>query len=69
MIIAFPPSTRTAQRLASDLRSRGFYTLPDRIWNSVADLAEHFAEATPTHVQLNWLQYVHQHLLEARDGH
>ena len=65
-IAAFPLSAKAAHRVARQLRSDGFWTMPPRIWNGVADLAEVFAEYPPTPSQLTWLAATHrQFLIEA----
>ena len=62
-IIAFPPSEKTAHRVARQLRSDGFWIMPPHTWNGVADLAELFAEHTPTAMQLAWLRAAHRQFL------
>ena len=65
-LVAFPPSRKTAHRLARCLRTEGFYWLPDRIWNNAADLVEHLADTAPTNSQLIWLWSAHQSFLELK---
>jgi hypothetical protein len=65
-LVAFPPTPRTAHRLARRLRTEGFYSLPQRTWNCAADLVEHLAEATPS--QLLWLWRVYESLLSSQVG-
>jgi hypothetical protein len=67
-LIVFPPSWRTAHRLACRLRTEGFYSLPDRIWNNAADLVEHLTDASPTSSQLMWLWSAHQSFLDLETG-
>jgi hypothetical protein len=62
-IVAFPPSAKTAHRVARQLRCDGFWTMPPRIWNGVADLVEVFAEYPPTPSQLLWLAAAHRQFL------
>jgi hypothetical protein len=62
-IVAFPPSVKTANRVARQLRRDGFWTMPPRIWNGVADLVEVFAEYPPTPSQLLWLAAAHRQFL------
>jgi hypothetical protein len=63
-VVALPPSPRVAHRLARKLRTDGFWSLPPRIWNGAADLAEVFAESNPTPAQLAWLWSAHEKFLE-----
>jgi hypothetical protein len=63
-VLAFPASRKTAHSLARRIRSSGFFPLPERNWNCVADLAEHLAEAEPTSSQLIFLSPVHQSCLD-----
>jgi hypothetical protein len=63
-VIAFPATRKTAHTVARRLRTGGFYSLPPRIWNCVADLAEHLTEAEPTSSQLIFLSGVHQTFLD-----
>jgi hypothetical protein len=63
-IIAFPAARKTALTAARWLRTSGFYSLPQRTWNCVADLAEHLMEAEPTSSQLIFLWGVHQTFLD-----
>jgi hypothetical protein len=65
-VIALPPTSMTAHRLARWLRTEGFYSLPDRTWNCAADLAEHLAEAAPTASHLLWLWRAHEGFLSSR---
>jgi hypothetical protein len=62
-VVAIPPTSRTAHRLARHLRTAGFWTLPPRTWNGAADLVEHLAEAAPTESQLQWLWRAHEGFL------
>jgi hypothetical protein len=64
-ILAFPLSPRTAHQIARRLRTDGFWTMPPRLWNGCADLAEALAEYPPTPRQLVWLRDAHQQFLEA----
>ena len=63
-VTALPASRKTAHMLARRLRTGGFYSLPPRTWNCVADLAEHLTEAEPTSSQLIFLWGAHQTLLD-----
>jgi hypothetical protein len=67
-IVPFPPTLRTAHRLARQLRTEGFYALPPGTWNCAADLVEHLAEAAATSSQLRWLSRAHETLLSSRTG-
>ena len=63
-VIAFPATRKTAHTVALRLRTGGFYSLPPRTWNCVADLAEHLTEAEPTSSHLMFLWGAHQKLLD-----
>jgi hypothetical protein len=65
-VVAFPPTSRTAHHLACQLRTKGFYSLPDRTWNCAADLVEHLAETAPSASQLRWLWRAHESFLASR---
>jgi hypothetical protein len=67
-IIAFPPSAKTAHRVARQLRTDGFWTLPLNLWHGAADLVEVFAEYPPTPTQLAWLTAAHRQFLNGRMG-
>jgi hypothetical protein len=67
-LVAFPPSPQTAHRIARHLRGAGFYTLPDRVWSNVADLAEVLADAAPTPSQLIWLWQASEAFLAIKSG-
>jgi hypothetical protein len=62
-LVAFPPSPRNARLIARRLRSEGFYSLPDRLWNGAADLAELLADTGPTNRQLIWLHRSYEFFL------
>jgi hypothetical protein len=62
-VIAFPATRKMGLTLARWHRTSGFYSLPQRTWNCVADLAQHLTEAEPTSSQLIFLSGVHQTLL------
>jgi hypothetical protein len=63
-VIAFPATRKTAHAVARRLRTCSFYSLQQRTWNCVADLAEHLKEAEPTSSQLIFLWGVHQTFLD-----
>ena len=64
-LIALPPSPRMAHRVACNLRTAGFWTLPQRTWNNAADLAVYLEEEEPTDRQRIWLWSVYQAALES----
>jgi hypothetical protein len=50
------------------LRSAGFFTLPERVWNGAADLVEHLTDQAPTSAQLMWLWRAHEEFLLTSAG-
>ena len=62
-LITFPPMPRTAHRIACRLRTDGFYSLPQRTWNNVADLVEHLAHEAPTNEQRLFLWRTRENFL------
>jgi hypothetical protein len=67
-LIALPPSPKTAHRVACHLRSAGFFTLPELVWNGAADLVEHLTDQAPTSAQLMWLWRAHEKFLLTSEG-
>jgi hypothetical protein len=63
-LVAFPPLPRTAHHIAHRLRVDGFHTLPNRVWNGAADLAELLVDAEPTAAQRIWLWTAYEKFLE-----
>ena len=63
-VVALPPTTHTARDIAHRMRCRGFYSLPERVWSNVADLAEHLADEPPTDQQRIWLWTEYQRFLQ-----
>jgi hypothetical protein len=62
-LIVLPPSPKTARRVTCHLRSAGFFTLPERVWNGAADLVEHLADEVATSAQLIWLWRAHENCI------
>jgi hypothetical protein len=66
-LLVFPPQPATALTIARRLRTDGFWSLPQPVWNNAADLVEHLSEHEPTVKNRLWLWDAHEAALKSGD--